>query len=404
MTSTHWAWWSIALRRTAGVGVGQRAEPVVVVLEQVGVDRPDPDAEVGGVGGELAVVVDQVPRDVQRDPRRDAGVPVHLGGVLELLVRVAGDAGLAEHLEPGAGVAERPRGQLDGLLRPAPRGRGRGGRSRDSPIRGPVGDETFHSRSGADHRAPGRNVSTARAEPLRSRAGPDVVDASTDATTAHRRTPDHQHPGRRRARRRLGGHRQQRPQPARRRSARTTRATGARPPSPRSASSATSRPASCGPGRSRTIGLVVLDIANPFFTDVARGVEEVANAAGPRGHPLQLRRPAGQGGRPPRRARRAAGAGRAHHADRRALPAPGRRCATAACPSCCVDRRAPDADQCSVAVDDVLGGRLAAEHLLERGHRRIAFVGGSLGPAAGAGAARRRRAGGPGGAAGPTTR
>ena len=27
-------------------------------------------------------------------------------------------------------------------------------------------------------------------------------------------------------------------------------------------------------GRSRTIGLVVLDVANPFFTDVARGVED----------------------------------------------------------------------------------------------------------------------------------
>src|SRR3954447_12291277 len=33
-------------------------------------------------------------------------------------------------------------------------------------------------------------------------------------------------------------------------------------------------------GRSRTIGLVVLDIANPFFTDVARGVEDVANEQG----------------------------------------------------------------------------------------------------------------------------
>ena len=32
-----------------------------------------------------------------------------------------------------------------------------------------------------------------------------------------------------------------------------------------------------------------------------------------------------------------------------------------------LDRRAADADQCSVAVDDVLGGRLATEHLLERG-------------------------------------
>ncbi|MFY9999852.1 MAG: LacI family DNA-binding transcriptional regulator, partial [Trebonia sp.] len=33
-------------------------------------------------------------------------------------------------------------------------------------------------------------------------------------------------------------------------------------------------------GHSRTIGLVVLDVANPFFTDVARGVEDEASKAG----------------------------------------------------------------------------------------------------------------------------
>jgi DNA-binding LacI/PurR family transcriptional regulator len=33
-------------------------------------------------------------------------------------------------------------------------------------------------------------------------------------------------------------------------------------------------------GRSRTIGLVVLDVANPFFTDVARGVEDEASTSG----------------------------------------------------------------------------------------------------------------------------
>src|SRR5246500_5659929 len=33
-------------------------------------------------------------------------------------------------------------------------------------------------------------------------------------------------------------------------------------------------------GRSRTIGLVVLDVANPFFTDVARGVEDEASESG----------------------------------------------------------------------------------------------------------------------------
>ena len=32
-------------------------------------------------------------------------------------------------------------------------------------------------------------------------------------------------------------------------------------------------------GRSRTIGLVVLDVANPFFTDLARGVEDEASKA-----------------------------------------------------------------------------------------------------------------------------
>jgi LacI family transcriptional regulator len=41
-----------------------------------------------------------------------------------------------------------------------------------------------------------------------------------------------------------------------------------------------------------------------------------------------------------------------------------------------VDRGSARASRCSVAVDDVIGGRLAAEHLAERGHRRIAYVGG----------------------------
>ena len=33
-------------------------------------------------------------------------------------------------------------------------------------------------------------------------------------------------------------------------------------------------------GRSRCLGLVVLDLTNPFFTEVARGVEDYAQAAG----------------------------------------------------------------------------------------------------------------------------
>ncbi len=128
-------------------------------------------------------------------------------------------------------------------------------------------------------------------------------------------------------------------------------------------------------GSSRTIGLVVLDIANPFFTDVARGVEDVVNAAG-----LALIL-CNSDDRPEKEA--------AHLAvlaeqrvqgvlitptaeltpDLESLRARG-------VPVVLLDRRAPRPDQCAVAVDDVLGGRLAAEHLLERGHRRIAFVGG----------------------------
>ena len=33
-------------------------------------------------------------------------------------------------------------------------------------------------------------------------------------------------------------------------------------------------------GRSRSVGLVVRDVRNPFFTDVARGAEDAAAAAG----------------------------------------------------------------------------------------------------------------------------
>ena len=43
-----------------------------------------------------------------------------------------------------------------------------------------------------------------------------------------------------------------------------------------------------------------------------------------------------------------------------------------------VDRQVADARFSSVSVDDVAGGRAAAEHLIERGRRRIAFVGGPV--------------------------
>ena len=129
-------------------------------------------------------------------------------------------------------------------------------------------------------------------------------------------------------------------------------------------------------GRSRTLGLVVMDIANPFFTDVARGAEAAAAEHGSmvvlcnsaedadreRRHLEQLEEQRVQGVliTPVRKA--SAGVDR--------LVARG-------IPVVLVDRGAGRGG-CSVAVDDQLGGRLAARHLVAQGHRRIAFVGGPL--------------------------
>jgi LacI family transcriptional regulator, galactose operon repressor len=128
-------------------------------------------------------------------------------------------------------------------------------------------------------------------------------------------------------------------------------------------------------GRSRTIGLVVLDVANPFFTDVARGVEDEASASGlavilcntddqqaKETHYLELleeHRVQGILITPV-----SAAGTRLARLQRRGTPV------------VLVDSRSPTRGQCSVSVDDVLGGELALAHLLEGGHERLAFVGG----------------------------
>ena len=68
------------------------------------------------MSGEIGVVGDLVPRDMERHGRCDAGEAMDLGGVGDLLVRVTRDAALGEHLEARPGVAEGPRRQLDVLL------------------------------------------------------------------------------------------------------------------------------------------------------------------------------------------------------------------------------------------------------------------------------------------------
>jgi LacI family transcriptional regulator len=128
-------------------------------------------------------------------------------------------------------------------------------------------------------------------------------------------------------------------------------------------------------GQSRTVGLVVLDVANPFFTDVARGAEDTANEAGlaiilcnsdedatKEARYLDLleeQRVQGILITPV-------------HTDNGRLEQLRHR----GTPVVLLDRHATSNDQCSVAVDDVLGGELAMAHLIEQGHERVAFVGG----------------------------
>lgn len=128
-------------------------------------------------------------------------------------------------------------------------------------------------------------------------------------------------------------------------------------------------------GRSRSIGLVVLDVGNPFFTDVARGAEDRADAEG-----LSVLLGNSDENADRERAylelfeeQRVAGVlitPLGDDLDRLA------RLRDRGTPTVLVDRQTDDASFSSVAVDDVAGGRLAVEHLVSLGRRRIAFVGG----------------------------
>jgi LacI family transcriptional regulator len=130
-------------------------------------------------------------------------------------------------------------------------------------------------------------------------------------------------------------------------------------------------------GNSQYIGLVMLDVANPFFTEVARGVEDAANEAGyvvilcnsddsleKESHYLQVLEE--------QRARGVlitpvqSDASYLQRFRKRGIAV------------VLLDRPSRIKDLCSVAVDDVRGGELATTHLLEQGHVRIGFVHGPL--------------------------
>ncbi|GAA4598494.1 LacI family DNA-binding transcriptional regulator [Planotetraspora phitsanulokensis] len=128
-------------------------------------------------------------------------------------------------------------------------------------------------------------------------------------------------------------------------------------------------------GHSRTIGLSVIDIGNPFFTDVVTGVEDMASELG---YAVILGNSAGNPAKEERNLlvlseQRVRGVLITPSGED---PVPLDRIRERGINLVLVDHPAHRPDQCSVAVNDVAGGRLAVAHLLERGARRVVYVSG----------------------------
>ncbi|MFC7404321.1 LacI family DNA-binding transcriptional regulator [Georgenia alba] len=130
-------------------------------------------------------------------------------------------------------------------------------------------------------------------------------------------------------------------------------------------------------GRNRTVGAIVLDITNPFFTEVVRGVEDrLAEDE----YTLMLGSSDEDTVREERLLRRFEEQGvhgllvTPSHTGIETLLRMRERGVTVVL----LDRSSPVPDMASVAVDDVRGAVLAVAHLLEQGHERIAFLNGPL--------------------------
>lgn len=139
--------------------------------------------------------------------------------------------------------------------------------------------------------------------------------------------------------------------------------------------------------RTRTLGLIVPDVANPFFSDVVRGVEHVAYA---QGYHVFL---CNTGENPERELavlqsleeKRVDGlvicSSRLEEAELQAFVERNRF-------TVLVNRRLASDRRHSVMVDDEGGGRLATQHLLATGHQAIGFLSGP--PASHSGKSRSR--------------
>jgi LacI family transcriptional regulator len=124
----------------------------------------------------------------------------------------------------------------------------------------------------------------------------------------------------------------------------------------------------------RTIGLVVDDLANPFYSVLARAVEDEAYR---RGYLVLV----GSTNNDPRREREMVAAFAARQVDGLILvPTSGNQAFLRAqldlgTPMVCADRVLAGLDVDTVAVDNRDGARRAVAHLIAHGHRRVAYLG-----------------------------
>lgn len=128
-------------------------------------------------------------------------------------------------------------------------------------------------------------------------------------------------------------------------------------------------------GENTTVGALLLDIRNPFFTDLARGMEDRLVESQ---HMLMLADTDDDAAREATYLRLFEEHGVAGVL---AVPAtddlsPYLEMQARGTRVVLLDAPSPTAELSSVAVDDAAGGALAAAHLLERGHRRITFLNG----------------------------
>ncbi len=130
-------------------------------------------------------------------------------------------------------------------------------------------------------------------------------------------------------------------------------------------------------GTARAIGLIVPDVSNPFFTDVARGAEDAASEAG---HVVILCNSDESEQRQDRHLQLLAEQ-RVHGVLITPVEAalePVRRLRERGVSVVLLDQHADVEDTCSVAVDHRHGGTLAINHLLAEGHRELAMITGPL--------------------------